>query len=110
MGADGGTHQPDCVARFLTERQFAFKRRSDEDDGAAEARRQSAVRGGGGQAERPGRRTARGPKTWSPGGEGAAVLTRCGAPAEAANAELPAPLAPDEQAQLTALPTRFHEA
>ncbi|MFD7415136.1 MarR family winged helix-turn-helix transcriptional regulator [Kitasatospora purpeofusca] len=42
--------------------------------------------------------------------EGAAVLTRCGALAEAANAELLAPLAPEERAQLTALLTRLHGA
>ncbi|MEW1929917.1 MarR family winged helix-turn-helix transcriptional regulator [Streptomyces sp. NPDC088360] len=41
--------------------------------------------------------------------EGAAVLTRCGALAEAANAELLAPLTPDEQKQLLALLTRLHE-
>ncbi|MFG2454438.1 MarR family winged helix-turn-helix transcriptional regulator [Streptomyces sp. NPDC048512] len=42
--------------------------------------------------------------------EGADVLTRCAALAEAANAELLAPLTPDEQGQLTALLTRLHEA
>ncbi|MER6318996.1 MarR family winged helix-turn-helix transcriptional regulator [Streptomyces sp. NPDC001581] len=42
--------------------------------------------------------------------EGTAVLTRCGALAEAANAELLAPLTPDEQKQLMALLTRLHEA
>ncbi|MGV9268454.1 MarR family winged helix-turn-helix transcriptional regulator [Kitasatospora sp. NPDC003701] len=42
--------------------------------------------------------------------EGTAVLTRCGALAEAANAELLAPLAPDEQRQLLALLARIHEA
>ncbi|MFC9294577.1 MarR family winged helix-turn-helix transcriptional regulator [Streptomyces sp. NPDC057011] len=42
--------------------------------------------------------------------EGKAVLARCGALAEAANAELLAPLTPDEQAQLMALLTRLHEA
>ncbi|MFB6560796.1 MarR family winged helix-turn-helix transcriptional regulator [Streptomyces sp. NPDC056400] len=42
--------------------------------------------------------------------EGAAVLTRCGALAEAANAQLLAPLTPDEQKQLMALLTRLHEA
>ncbi|MFF2629113.1 MarR family winged helix-turn-helix transcriptional regulator [Kitasatospora griseola] len=42
--------------------------------------------------------------------EGTAVLARCGALAEAANAELLAPLAPDEQAQLMALLTRLHDA
>ncbi|MWA16094.1 MarR family winged helix-turn-helix transcriptional regulator [Streptomyces sp. BA2] len=41
--------------------------------------------------------------------EGTAVLTRCGALAEAANAELLAPLTPDEQKQLLALLTRLHE-
>ncbi|MFF2045145.1 MarR family winged helix-turn-helix transcriptional regulator [Kitasatospora sp. NPDC058170] len=41
---------------------------------------------------------------------GTAVLTRCAALAEAANAELLAPLTPDEQAQLMALLTRLHEA
>ncbi|MER5876330.1 MarR family winged helix-turn-helix transcriptional regulator [Streptomyces sp. NPDC060235] len=42
--------------------------------------------------------------------EGADVLTRCAALAEAANAALLAPLTPDEQGQLTALLTRLHEA
>ncbi|SDT80797.1 DNA-binding transcriptional regulator, MarR family [Streptomyces sp. TLI_053] len=42
--------------------------------------------------------------------EGTAVLARCGALAEAANAELLAPLAPEEREQLTALLTRLHEA
>ncbi|MCX5285460.1 MULTISPECIES: MarR family winged helix-turn-helix transcriptional regulator [unclassified Streptomyces] len=42
--------------------------------------------------------------------KGADVLTRCAALAEAANAELLAPLTPDEQGQLTALLTRLHEA
>ncbi|WP_405003574.1 MarR family winged helix-turn-helix transcriptional regulator [Kitasatospora purpeofusca] len=42
--------------------------------------------------------------------EGTAVLIRCGALAEAANAELLAPLTPDERKQLTALLTRLHEA
>ncbi|MCX4529974.1 MULTISPECIES: MarR family winged helix-turn-helix transcriptional regulator [unclassified Streptomyces] len=42
--------------------------------------------------------------------EGTAVLTRCAALAEAANAELLAPLAPDEKKQLVALLTRLHEA
>ncbi|MEV7123454.1 hypothetical protein [Kitasatospora griseola] len=42
--------------------------------------------------------------------EGTAVLARCGALAEAANAELLAPLAPGEQAQLIALLTRLQEA
>ncbi|CAM5718318.1 MarR family transcriptional regulator OS=Streptomyces alboniger OX=132473 GN=CP975_30590 PE=4 SV=1 [Streptomyces alboniger] len=42
--------------------------------------------------------------------EGAAVLTRCAALAEAANAELLAPLTPDEQKQLMTLLTRIHEA
>ncbi|MFD9358576.1 MarR family winged helix-turn-helix transcriptional regulator [Streptomyces sp. NPDC060031] len=42
--------------------------------------------------------------------EGTAVLTRCAALAEAANAELLAPLTPGEQRQLTALLTRLHEA
>ncbi|KUH38269.1 MarR family winged helix-turn-helix transcriptional regulator [Streptomyces kanasensis] len=41
--------------------------------------------------------------------EGMAALTRCGALAEAANAELLAPLTPDEQKQLVALLTRLHE-
>ncbi|MFI9785529.1 MarR family winged helix-turn-helix transcriptional regulator [Kitasatospora sp. NPDC051984] len=41
---------------------------------------------------------------------GTATLARCGALAEAANAELLAPLAPDEQQQLIALLTRLHEA
>ncbi|MFF7591344.1 MarR family winged helix-turn-helix transcriptional regulator [Kitasatospora purpeofusca] len=41
---------------------------------------------------------------------GAAVLTRCGALAEAANAELLAPLAPDEREQLVALLARLHRA
>ncbi|MFK0222961.1 MarR family winged helix-turn-helix transcriptional regulator [Streptomyces vinaceus] len=42
--------------------------------------------------------------------EGAVVLSRCGALAEAANDELLAPLTPDEQKQLMALLTRLHEA
>ncbi|MFF9345578.1 MarR family winged helix-turn-helix transcriptional regulator [Streptomyces sp. NPDC014734] len=42
--------------------------------------------------------------------EGTAVLARCGALAEAANAELLAPLTRDEQNQLMALLTRVHEA
>ncbi|MFF3175015.1 MarR family winged helix-turn-helix transcriptional regulator [Streptomyces sp. NPDC057900] len=42
--------------------------------------------------------------------EGAAALTRCAALAEAANAELLAPLTPDEQHQLMALLSRVHEA
>lgn len=42
--------------------------------------------------------------------KGADVLTRCAALAEAANAELLAPLTPDEQGQLTALLARLHEA
>ncbi|MCX5136602.1 MarR family transcriptional regulator [Streptomyces sp. NBC_00340] len=42
--------------------------------------------------------------------KGSDVLTRCAALAEAANAELLAPLTPDEQGQLTALLTRLHEA
>lgn len=42
--------------------------------------------------------------------EGAAALTRCAALAEAANAELLAPLTPEEQKQSTALLTRLHEA
>ncbi|MFD9722278.1 MarR family winged helix-turn-helix transcriptional regulator [Streptomyces sp. NPDC059072] len=42
--------------------------------------------------------------------EGTATLSRCGALAEAANAELLAPLTPDEQGQLMALLTRLHEA
>ncbi|MEU9129726.1 MarR family winged helix-turn-helix transcriptional regulator [Kitasatospora sp. NPDC048540] len=42
--------------------------------------------------------------------EGTAALTRCGALAEAANAELLAPLTPDEQRQLLALLSRLHEA
>ncbi|MFJ2406412.1 MarR family winged helix-turn-helix transcriptional regulator [Streptomyces xanthochromogenes] len=41
---------------------------------------------------------------------GMAVLARCGALAEAANAELLAPLTQDEQHQLMALLTRVHEA
>ncbi|GGY39948.1 MarR family transcriptional regulator [Streptomyces xanthochromogenes] len=41
---------------------------------------------------------------------GMAVLARCGALAEAANAELLAPLTQDEQCQLMALLTRVHEA
>ncbi|WP_078880628.1 MarR family winged helix-turn-helix transcriptional regulator [Kitasatospora purpeofusca] len=41
---------------------------------------------------------------------GTAVLARCGALAEAANAELLAPLAPDEREQLVALLTRLHRA
>jgi DNA-binding MarR family transcriptional regulator len=41
---------------------------------------------------------------------GAAALSRCAALAEAANAELLAPLTPDEQRQLMALLTRLHEA
>ncbi|MDY0815132.1 MarR family winged helix-turn-helix transcriptional regulator [Kitasatospora purpeofusca] len=41
---------------------------------------------------------------------GAAVLTRCGALAEAANAELLAPLTADERKQLMALLTRIHGA
>ncbi|WP_033822704.1 MarR family winged helix-turn-helix transcriptional regulator [Kitasatospora sp. MBT63] len=42
--------------------------------------------------------------------DGAAVLARCAALAEAANAELLAPLTRDEQKQLMALLTRLHEA
>ncbi|WP_369777263.1 MarR family winged helix-turn-helix transcriptional regulator [Streptomyces sp. R33] len=42
--------------------------------------------------------------------EGAALLGRCAALAKAANAELLAPLNPDEQNQLMALLTRLHEA
>ncbi|MEV2257015.1 MarR family winged helix-turn-helix transcriptional regulator [Streptomyces sp. NPDC050147] len=42
--------------------------------------------------------------------QGTAVLNRCTALAEAANAELLAPLIPDEQKQLMALLTRLHEA
>lgn len=42
--------------------------------------------------------------------EGEAVSARCGALAEAANAELLAPFTLDEQNQLTALLTRVHEA
>ncbi|MFD9407324.1 MarR family winged helix-turn-helix transcriptional regulator [Streptomyces sp. NPDC059989] len=42
--------------------------------------------------------------------EGAALLGRCAALAEAANAELLSPLNPDEQNQLMALLTRLHEA
>ncbi|MBT2402073.1 MULTISPECIES: MarR family winged helix-turn-helix transcriptional regulator [unclassified Streptomyces] len=42
--------------------------------------------------------------------EGTAALTRCAALAKAANAELLAPLTPDEQKQLMALLTRLHEA
>ncbi|MET9399599.1 MarR family transcriptional regulator [Kitasatospora sp. NPDC002965] len=41
--------------------------------------------------------------------EGAAVLARCAALAEAANEELIAPLNPDEQRQLMALLARVHE-
>ncbi|GAA2656860.1 MULTISPECIES: MarR family winged helix-turn-helix transcriptional regulator [Streptomyces] len=42
--------------------------------------------------------------------EGTAVLARCAALAEAANAEFLAPLDPAEQDQLVALLTRLHEA
>ncbi|MER0443595.1 MarR family transcriptional regulator [Streptomyces sp. Edi4] len=42
--------------------------------------------------------------------KGAAVLARCAALAESANAELLAPLAPAEQRQLMALLARLHEA
>ncbi|MFF3259919.1 MarR family winged helix-turn-helix transcriptional regulator [Streptomyces sp. NPDC002932] len=42
--------------------------------------------------------------------EGTAALTRCAALAETANAELLAPLTPDEQHQLMALLSRVHEA
>ncbi|MET7388198.1 MarR family winged helix-turn-helix transcriptional regulator [Streptomyces sp. NPDC005529] len=42
--------------------------------------------------------------------EGTAVLTRCAALAEAANAELLAPLTADEQSQLMVLLKRVHEA
>ncbi|MEV4430929.1 MarR family transcriptional regulator [Streptomyces sp. NPDC049602] len=42
--------------------------------------------------------------------EGTAVLARCGALAETANAELLAPLTQDERNQLMALLTRVHEA
>ena len=42
--------------------------------------------------------------------DGEAVLARCAALAEAANAELLAPLSPAEQRQLTALLNRVHEA
>ncbi|MGW0750778.1 MarR family winged helix-turn-helix transcriptional regulator [Streptomyces sp. NPDC002587] len=42
--------------------------------------------------------------------DGTAVLTRCAALAEAANAELLAPLTPDEQKQLMAALARLHEA
>ncbi|MEU2629742.1 MarR family winged helix-turn-helix transcriptional regulator [Kitasatospora sp. NPDC007106] len=42
--------------------------------------------------------------------EGAAVLSRCGTLAEAANAELLAPLTQDEQEQLVALLNRLHTA
>lgn len=42
--------------------------------------------------------------------EGTAVLARCGALVETANAELLAPLTQDEQNQLMALLTRVHEA
>ncbi|WP_326674313.1 MULTISPECIES: MarR family winged helix-turn-helix transcriptional regulator [unclassified Streptomyces] len=42
--------------------------------------------------------------------EGMAALTRCAALAEAANAELLAPLTPEEQNQLMALLARVHEA
>ena len=42
--------------------------------------------------------------------EGADVLSRCGALAEAANAELLAPLTPDERKQLMSLLARLHEA
>jgi DNA-binding MarR family transcriptional regulator len=42
--------------------------------------------------------------------EGEAVLARCVALAESANAELLAPLSPTEQRQLTALLSRVHEA
>ncbi|MGW4688040.1 MarR family winged helix-turn-helix transcriptional regulator [Streptomyces sp. NPDC004244] len=41
---------------------------------------------------------------------GTAVLSRCGTLAEAANAELLAPLTPDERKQLMTLLTRLHEA
>ncbi|MFF5783332.1 MarR family winged helix-turn-helix transcriptional regulator [Streptomyces virginiae] len=42
--------------------------------------------------------------------EGTAVLARCAALAEAANAEFLAPLAPSEREHLVALLTRLHEA
>ncbi|MFB7741175.1 MarR family winged helix-turn-helix transcriptional regulator [Streptomyces sp. NPDC056132] len=42
--------------------------------------------------------------------KGTAVLARCGRLAASANAELLAPLSPDEQHQLMALLTRVHEA
>ncbi|MER7828464.1 MULTISPECIES: MarR family transcriptional regulator [unclassified Streptomyces] len=42
--------------------------------------------------------------------EGTAVLARCAALAEAANAEFLAPLAPAERQHLVALLTRLHEA
>ncbi|MFE3687264.1 MarR family winged helix-turn-helix transcriptional regulator [Streptomyces sp. NPDC059095] len=42
--------------------------------------------------------------------KGTAVLARCGRLAASANAELLAPLTPDEQRQLMALLTRVHEA
>ncbi|MFG2994878.1 MarR family winged helix-turn-helix transcriptional regulator [Streptomyces sp. NPDC048257] len=42
--------------------------------------------------------------------EGTAVLARCAALAEAANAEFLAPLGPAERDQLVALLTRLHEA
>ncbi|WP_329367355.1 MarR family winged helix-turn-helix transcriptional regulator [Streptomyces sp. NBC_00669] len=42
--------------------------------------------------------------------EGEAVLARCAVLAEAANAELLAPLGPADQRRLTALLTRLHEA
>ncbi|WP_406050321.1 MarR family transcriptional regulator [Streptomyces virginiae] len=42
--------------------------------------------------------------------EGTAVLARCAALAEAANAEFLAPLAPPEREHLVALLTRLHEA
>ncbi|MFF7454974.1 hypothetical protein [Kitasatospora sp. NPDC008115] len=43
------------------------------------------------------------------GDPGVAVLARCAEPAEPANAELPAPLNPDEQRQLMALPGRLRQ-